>query len=100
MQNNILPLGSVVTLKDGDGTELMIITRGAIVEENNQEEYFDYGSVIIPQGMVTPEQVYFFNRENVDKVIFSGYINADEKEFEMNYDSYIRQSGLTKARVD
>ena len=34
MRNNILPLGSVVTLKDGDGTELMIITRCALIEEN------------------------------------------------------------------
>lgn len=33
MKNKILPLGSVVTLKDGDDTELMIITRGALVEQ-------------------------------------------------------------------
>ena len=81
MRNNILPLGSVVTLKDGDGTELMIITRGALIEENGQEAYFDYGSVIVPHGMVTPEHLYFFNRENVEEVIFKGYANEAEHAF-------------------
>lgn len=59
MENKILPLGSIVTLKNGDGSELMIVTRAAIIEEDGVEVYFDYGSVLIPQGMVSPENVYF-----------------------------------------
>ena len=67
MENKILPLGSIVTLKNGDGSELMIVTRAAIIEEDGVEVYFDYGSVLIPQGMVSPENVYFFNAENVNR---------------------------------
>lgn len=100
MKNKILPLGSVVTLKDGDGTELMIITRGALVEQGGGEAYYDYGSVIIPFGMSTPDQVYFFNRDNVEKVIFEGYINESEEEYASMYDLNIEKSGVPKASVD
>lgn len=31
MENKILPLGSVVTLKNGDGSQLLIVTRAAII---------------------------------------------------------------------
>lgn len=68
MNEEILPLGSVVTLKNGDGSEVMIVTRAAIIEENGSDVYFDYGSVLIPQGMVSPENVYFFNIENIENV--------------------------------
>lgn len=99
MGNNILSLGSVVILKEGDGTELMVITRGALVEQNGQVAYFDYGSVTIPQGMSTPDQVYFFNRENVEQVIFEGYVNEEEKVFASQYDENISNCGFPKAKI-
>lgn len=37
MNEEILPLGNVVTLKNGDGSEVMIVTRAAIIEENGSE---------------------------------------------------------------
>lgn len=85
MNEEILPLGSVVTLKNGDGSEVMIVTRAAIIEENGSEVYFDYGSVLIPQGMVSPENVYFFNIENIENVFFKGYENEDELKFQNDY---------------
>ncbi|WP_271018569.1 DUF4176 domain-containing protein [Streptococcus agalactiae] len=57
MENKILPLGNVVTLKNGDGSQLLIVTRAAIIEEDGVEVYFDYGSVLTPQGMASPENV-------------------------------------------
>lgn len=99
MENKILPLGGVVTLKDGDGTELMIITRGTLIEENGSEAYFDYGSVIIPHGMSTPDQVYFFNRENIETIIFEGYVNEAEQLFASKYDLNISNAGYPKASV-
>ena len=32
MTDKILPLGSVVTLKNGDGSEVMIVSRASVIE--------------------------------------------------------------------
>ncbi|HEL2554401.1 DUF4176 domain-containing protein [Streptococcus suis] len=32
----------------------------------------------MPQGLVTPEETYFFNQENIVAVVFRGYVNIDE----------------------
>ncbi|WP_424554762.1 DUF4176 domain-containing protein [Streptococcus agalactiae] len=100
MENKILPLGSVVTLKNGDGSQLLIVTRAAIIKEDGVEVYFDYGSVLIPQGMVSPENVYFFNSENIEEIIFIGFENEAEKEFQVNYENMIDQSIYPKGKVE
>lgn len=56
--------------------------------------------MIIPFGMSTPDQVYFFNRDNVKKVIFEGYINESEEEYASMYDLNIEKSVIPKASVD
>ncbi|HEL0661415.1 DUF4176 domain-containing protein [Streptococcus equi subsp. zooepidemicus] len=99
MIERILPLGSVVTLKNGDGTELLIITRASIVIDNNKEIYYDYGAVLIPQGMATPENIFFFNRETVQEVIFRGYENDDEHQFAEHYDRMIEASPYPKGNL-
>ena len=101
MSDKILPLGSVVCLKDGDGTQLLIITRGSVVKQSwRKEVYFDYGAVLIPQGMTTPDNVYFFNRENVEEVIFKGYENDEERVFAEEYDGLISRSKFVKGSIE
>lgn len=99
MDSNILPLGTIVTLKNGDDSKLMIVSRGSIVENNRSEVYFDYGAVLVPQGMLSPEAVYFFNKENVDIIIFEGFKNEQEIEFEKNYDSMISKAKYPKGSI-
>lgn len=60
----LLPVGSVVYLIDGN-QKLVIVNRGAIVEQEGQEVYFDYLGGIFPEGL-NLEQVYYFNQEDID----------------------------------
>ena len=99
MDNKILPLGSVVNLKDGDGTELLIVSRASIVKEHFREVYYDYGAILIPQGFLSPEAVYFFNKENVKEVLFKGYRNKDEEAFEEHYEMWIESSDVSKGTI-
>ena len=99
MEKNILPLGSVVTLKHGDGTQLMIIARATIVNSGISEVYYDYGAVLIPQVMISPEEVYFFNKENVEEIIFIGFSNEVEHEFEEQYDNLVSNSKFKKGSI-
>lgn len=57
---DILPLGSVVRLKNGD-VKLMIISRAPLSEENNMIGYYDYSACMYPMGQVD-EKIYFLIR--------------------------------------
>ena len=99
MEKKILPLGSIVTLKNGDATELMIIARATVINRGIDEVYYDYGAVLTPQGMISPEEVYFFNMENVDEIIFTGFINDEEINFSEQYDELVSNSKIKKGNI-
>lgn len=67
----------VVYLIDGN-QKLVIVNRGAIVEQEGQEVYFDYLGGIFPEGL-NLEQVYYFNQEDIDEVVFEGYHDEEEE---------------------
>ncbi|WP_079269221.1 hypothetical protein [Streptococcus suis] len=49
--------------------------------------------------MVTPEETYFFNQENIVAVVFRSYVNIDEQSFSGQYDTLISESGYEKGKV-
>lgn len=57
MQDRILPIGSVVTIKDGN-LPLLIISRAALFENNGELCYFDYSAVIYPERMTDGDKLY------------------------------------------
>lgn len=73
-------IGSIVYLKEGS-QKLMIINRGPIVEIESQKYLFDYSACKYPVGVVE-DQIYYFNEENIDNVIFEGYSDQDETRFQ------------------
>ncbi len=91
MENNerFLPIGSVVILKGGK-RELMIMSYcvmpngGEVYDKNGKVEdapkLFDYGACFYPEGMVTSDQIFAFNHEQIDRVCFKGYETDRYKE--------------------
>ncbi|MCD8853863.1 DUF4176 domain-containing protein [Staphylococcus epidermidis] len=73
-------IGSIIYLKEGF-QKLMIINRGPIVEIEGQKYLFDYSACKYPVGVVE-DQIYYFNEENIDNVIFEGYCDQDETRFQ------------------
>lgn len=67
-------------LKEGS-QKLMIINRGPIVEIDDEKYMFDYSACKYPLGVVE-EQIYYFNEENIDKVVFEGYVDEEETRFQ------------------
>ncbi|MBO1005987.1 DUF4176 domain-containing protein [Pseudogracilibacillus auburnensis] len=68
----MLPIGSVVLLKDGD-EKLMITGRKPIVKNHqNENVYMDYMACLYPVGMVN-EEMFFFNEEDIETICFKGY---------------------------
>ncbi|SHG92670.1 DUF4176 domain-containing protein [Virgibacillus chiguensis] len=94
----ILPIGSVVQLKNGD-IKLMIINRAPLYNKEGVIGYFDYSASIYPTGKIE-EQVYFFNHENIDKVFFEGYIDEQEELFQKEYNKKITEVKYPKFTID
>lgn len=75
----ILPLGSIIILKKDD-QKLMIISRTPLYNNEGTIGYFDYSGCVYPQGQIN-QQMYFFNEEDIEQVIFEGYRDEAEEAY-------------------
>lgn len=98
MEDKILPLGSVVYLKRIK-TKIMIICRGAINEdEKGNEIYFDYTGCFLPNEF-DPERLLFFNRENVEEVLFEGYVDDNERRLASVFLNWTKETTTPKGVI-
>lgn len=74
-----LPIGSVVLLHNGT-KKIMIYGRKQIAADNGQE--YDYVACLYPEGNISDEYTFLFNHENIQRVVFTGYADDDETEFQ------------------
>ncbi|MCI9292249.1 MAG: DUF4176 domain-containing protein [Erysipelotrichaceae bacterium] len=78
MYKNLLPVGSVVLLKDGD-KRLMIC--GRIQAKAKEDTIYDYSACLYPEGIISADAMYFFNRDAIEMVYFIGFQDLEEIEF-------------------
>ena len=64
-----LPIGSLVRLKGGK-RKLLIIGINQIGSNNKT---YDYSSCMYPYGYLNSEQLFLFNNENIEEIIYKGY---------------------------
>lgn len=76
---HVLPIGSVVNVKNND-IDLMIVSQYPSVTIEGTDGYFEFGAVTLPLGLVKQELI-FFNKEDIVKVVFVGYIDVKFQEF-------------------
>ncbi len=76
-----LPIGSVVLLKNGT-KKVMIYGRKQIATESGK--MYDYVACFYPEGNVSDDYTFLFDHENIEKVIFEGYSDEEDKKFLMN----------------
>jgi len=99
MENNLLPIGSLVYLEDGT-KKVMIVGRGIVVDDSDTESevYFDYLGCPYPEG-VDPENALFFNEDNVDEVIFKGYSDDEETRYMKLYKEWENNLDIKKKKL-
>ncbi len=68
----LLPIGSVVHVK-GASKNMMIIG----IATTNENKYYDYFAVLYPEGFIDDKHSYLFNHQDIDKIVFIGYINSE-----------------------
>lgn len=84
----LLPNGTIVLLKGGN-KRLMIYGRKQLVvgedkagTEEDGEVMYDYLGVPYPEGYINQEYTYVFNHTDIIDIIYRGYEDEEEEEFQ------------------
>lgn len=74
----LLAIGSVVTLT-GATKKLMII--GALIQKKDENKVYDYMGIPYPEGYIDAQTMFLFMHEDVERVDYVGYVNAEHQAF-------------------
>ncbi len=77
--NKLLPIGTVVMLKEGK--KRVMITGFYSVSEQNQNTIYDYSGCLYPEGVISSQRNLLFNHSQIDKIYYMGYTDDEEKQF-------------------
>ena len=77
MNDSLLPIGSVV-LRKGAQKRLMVF--GRIQTNVATGITYDYSACLYPEGIVDSKELYMFNNENIQKILFVGFQDVEEFE--------------------
>ena len=75
MYKDLLPLGSIVLLKDGN-KRVMICSRVQV--RAGDDRIYDYAACLYPEGIIAPNSLFFFNHEDIQTVYFIGFQDPEE----------------------
>ena len=78
MKKNLLPIGSVVRLRDGN-KRLMVC--GRVQTDVATGKTYDYSACLYPEGMINSEEMYLFDNENIETLFFIGFQDEEEIAF-------------------
>lgn len=80
---NLLPVGTVVNLKNNEKFPLMIIGKMPIIKsKENSFKYFDYKALAYPIGDIGEDEYFCFNEEDIESVVYNGYQSEDNVKFD------------------
>lgn len=69
--SKFLPVGSIVKLDKNAPTAIMV--SGFCPVENESGKKFDYSGVIYPEGFNSSLNLFLFNKEDIDLILYEGY---------------------------
>jgi len=79
MLDKLLPIGSVVLLKDG--TKKLMIIGIKPVSSDKPNKVYDYIGVLYPEGFLSNDYNFLFNNDDINDVVFTGYDNSERQSF-------------------
>ena len=90
----VLPVGSVVYLKNG--TIKIVVLGNSPLDDG---KYYDYVGGEYPIGL-KPDQVYFFNEDNIEEVLFEGYRDETCERYLNAIEHWQGELKIPKANVE
>lgn len=95
---NILPLGSVVLLKNGK-RKLMITSRVPLYNNKGNIGYFDYAGCLHPVGQ-NGQQTFFFNEDDIEEIFFQGYVDEEEEKYQAIFKEKMKEVSYPKLSIE
>ena len=94
MLSGLLPVGSVVLLKDSTKKVMVIgVCQREVGEETN---IWDYSGCLFPEGYMGADKTLLFNNDQIEKVYSIGYQDAEQQQFKQKADEII--AGLRREK--
>lgn len=79
MEKELLPIGTIVLLKKA--TKRLMITGYFPTSDAKPGYVWDYSGFLFPEGYRNQNEVYQFDREQIDKVFAMGYQDEEQLAF-------------------
>lgn len=89
--HELLPIGSVVLLRGGK-KRLMIY--GVKQTDGSTGTVYDYIGVLYPEGSLGSEGHYFFNAQDIERIYFVGFNDAERQAFIEALDEFYAQQSM------
>lgn len=84
----LLPLGTVVTLKQGK-KRLMII--GRLQNKVGSDIVYDYAAVLWPEGLIDSSHFYLFNESDIQILYYIGLQDTEEFNYRYVLEQHIKK---------
>ena len=94
----MLSLGSIVKLQHGT-QPIMVISRGPLFNNHGTIGYFEYGACLYPDGYAGGD-LLFFNHEDIEEVLFEGFVDEREEEFRKLYEAQVTKATVKKLYLE
>jgi hypothetical protein len=87
MAENLLPTGSVISLK---GAEKRLTIIGISARDQETSEVYDYIAVPYPEGFISSDLMFLFNHADIETVHFLGFVDAEYQTFKAQLSEKLR----------
>ncbi|MCI8574855.1 MAG: DUF4176 domain-containing protein [Bacilli bacterium] len=94
----LLPIGSVVLLKDG--IKKIMIMGYMAMEKKDSNKIYDYCGCIYPEGLLSSEQSLLFYHQQIEQVYFEGYKGEEYTLFQTQLEEIQKQLEKTNESID
>ena len=96
MYERLLPIGSIVLLKD---VRKRLMITGRIQTRVGDESIYDYSACHYPEGMTGPDSMCFFNHDDIAAIFYMGFQDGEEFEFRSKVLAQIGELEVVDGRI-
>ena len=87
MLEGLIPIGSVVLLKDSTKRVMIIGLCQGQTSQGGEVKVWDYAGCLYPEGYIAANKLFLFNRDQIDKLFAIGYQDEEQFAFKIQIDS-------------
>ena len=91
MITGLIPIGSVVLLKNSTKRVMIIGFCQSESSEEGDQKIWDYAGCLYPEGYIGPDKTFLFDGDQIDKMYAIGYQDEEQFAFKVQVDAALEQ---------